>query len=457
MNVKHPLLPVQTTMDSPNGPEGKEGDAANATSGDERADEFNLRVAAALQQQQQWQQQRSDLSASLAARTAAAAAASASPPLGALAAMNQENPTATSLATAATNLEQLLAQQQASRVEGLTTNAAGARQAFSGAGSDLGQHLSGADLDSQQRQLLSILSASPASGAGAFSDDALRTSLLAARQHQQQLSANLALLGLMPRQRQQGVGATTSDAYRQALLAQQAGSLILPGTSVLPSMHGSLLGAAGYPITTAASLSNPLAQQQRLSSVPWNFGASAVGLGGGTGQLDPALLSSLASSGHLAAAQQPGVAAPVTTSVAAAAPAPAQEDSRSLDQSGAAAANESSGKTIFKPKSQKRPYRHVSFPEKLYKLLNDAEKNGKTDIVSWINDGTAFQVHQPEKFETEILEKYFRHKKLSSFQRQLGLYGFIRIKEGKGRGGHEHERFKKAWPDRLKEIQRIDY
>jgi hypothetical protein len=36
---------------------------------------------------------------------------------------------------------------------------------------------------------------------------------------------------------------------------------------------------------------------------------------------------------------------------------------------------------------------------------------------------------------------YFRQSKITSFQRQLNLYGFIRITQGLDRGGYYHELF----------------
>jgi len=67
------------------------------------------------------------------------------------------------------------------------------------------------------------------------------------------------------------------------------------------------------------------------------------------------------------------------------------------------------------------------FPHKLYRLLEEMEKDGKADIISWLPHGRAFVVHKPEKFVDEILGKYFHGQtKWGSFSRQLQLYGFLR-------------------------------
>jgi len=54
--------------------------------------------------------------------------------------------------------------------------------------------------------------------------------------------------------------------------------------------------------------------------------------------------------------------------------------------------------------------------------------------------GRAFHVHLPEKFVVDVMPKYFRHTRLSSFQRQLSLYGFTRLaRKGPDRGAYYHE------------------
>ena len=50
-------------------------------------------------------------------------------------------------------------------------------------------------------------------------------------------------------------------------------------------------------------------------------------------------------------------------------------------------------------------------------------------------------VHKPKEFVAEIMQTYFHQSKLTSFQRQLNLYGFTRITRGPDRGGYYHEFF----------------
>ena len=65
------------------------------------------------------------------------------------------------------------------------------------------------------------------------------------------------------------------------------------------------------------------------------------------------------------------------------------------------------------------------FPEKLMTML-DRESISHPDIISWLPHGRAFLVRKPKIFTTEIMPDYFRQSKLTSFQRQLNLYGFRR-------------------------------
>jgi hypothetical protein len=52
-------------------------------------------------------------------------------------------------------------------------------------------------------------------------------------------------------------------------------------------------------------------------------------------------------------------------------------------------------------------------------------------------------VHKPKDFVKEIMPLYFKQTKLTSFQRQLNLYGFCRLTSGQDRGGYYHELFLK--------------
>jgi hypothetical protein len=87
----------------------------------------------------------------------------------------------------------------------------------------------------------------------------------------------------------------------------------------------------------------------------------------------------------------------------------------------------------------------LPFPISLHDLLDDAEKNGKDDIVSFFPDGKAFTILKPKEFTEELMPLYFKTKKIASFQRQLLLYGFKRIVQDYTKlAGYYHEFFIKG-------------
>jgi hypothetical protein len=86
------------------------------------------------------------------------------------------------------------------------------------------------------------------------------------------------------------------------------------------------------------------------------------------------------------------------------------------------------------------------FPEKMHRMLEGTEREGLTDVVSFFSHGRAFAIHKPRRFVAEVMLRYFRQTRLTSFQRQLNLYGFRRISQGPDNGGYYHELFLKGRP-----------
>lgn len=99
----------------------------------------------------------------------------------------------------------------------------------------------------------------------------------------------------------------------------------------------------------------------------------------------------------------------------------------------------------------------VPFPEKLHELITDAEANGNSDIISFFPHGRAFAVHNVERFKNEIMPKYFKQSRFSSFQRQLNLYGFSRITQGRDSGGYYHEYFLQGRPALAIHMKRVGF
>lgn len=94
-----------------------------------------------------------------------------------------------------------------------------------------------------------------------------------------------------------------------------------------------------------------------------------------------------------------------------------------------------------KSKKQRRGPRGgvtTPFPVKLHNLLDD---NHYEDVISWQPHGRCFILRKPKEFLGEVMPKYFKQTKLTSFQRQLNLYGFNRLTSGPDKGGYYHELF----------------
>lgn len=81
------------------------------------------------------------------------------------------------------------------------------------------------------------------------------------------------------------------------------------------------------------------------------------------------------------------------------------------------------------------------FPLKLHRMLTRVEEEGLQSAVSWQPHGRCFHVHDNREFVEKVLCRYFAQKKPASFQRQLNLYGFIRITSGPDKGSYYHEYF----------------
>lgn len=88
----------------------------------------------------------------------------------------------------------------------------------------------------------------------------------------------------------------------------------------------------------------------------------------------------------------------------------------------------------------------ISFPIKLHNILDQVEADGLSHIISWQPHGRCFVIHKPKEFADFIMPGYFRQTKLTSFQRQLNLYGFNRITRGNDSGGYYHELFLRGKP-----------
>lgn len=90
------------------------------------------------------------------------------------------------------------------------------------------------------------------------------------------------------------------------------------------------------------------------------------------------------------------------------------------------------------------------FQQNLQVLLEEVSLEGMEDIISWGAHGRCFSIHKPSQFVSELLPRFFRQSKLTSFQRQLNLYGFGRLTGGRDRGSYYHELFLRGRADLCK-------
>ena len=66
------------------------------------------------------------------------------------------------------------------------------------------------------------------------------------------------------------------------------------------------------------------------------------------------------------------------------------------------------------------------FPGKLHDMLDYVEQHRLEYIVSWVENGRAFRVHDQERL-VELLPLFFSQSKYRSFARQLNMWHFERI------------------------------
>lgn len=98
---------------------------------------------------------------------------------------------------------------------------------------------------------------------------------------------------------------------------------------------------------------------------------------------------------------------------------------------------------------------NIPFPWKLHELLDMAESDGFTNIVSWLPDQHSFRVHNVENFVNHVMKRFFKQTKYKSFQRQLNMWGFDRILSGPGKGGYSHTYFVRGKPSLCCQMTRL--
>ncbi|XP_051971419.1 heat shock factor protein [Xyrauchen texanus] len=109
----------------------------------------------------------------------------------------------------------------------------------------------------------------------------------------------------------------------------------------------------------------------------------------------------------------------------------------------------------------KNSYTVPAFVSKLWTLVDAHSTN---DLICWSQDGCSFLVQDELRFSKEVLPLYFKHSNMTSFVRQLNMYGFHKVVHVDAdllrAGGQvdrvefQHENFRKAQPHLLGLIRR---
>lgn len=93
-----------------------------------------------------------------------------------------------------------------------------------------------------------------------------------------------------------------------------------------------------------------------------------------------------------------------------------------------------------------------SFPIKLHAILSDPDLKS---IVSWDDHGRSFRVIKSSEFESDVLPRFFDHKSMASFQRQLNGWNFCRVRTGEYRNSYYEEHFLRSMPWLCKKMCRL--
>lgn len=109
------------------------------------------------------------------------------------------------------------------------------------------------------------------------------------------------------------------------------------------------------------------------------------------------------------------------------------------------------------PKTGKRGVPQ-QFPRRLYNMLeseSQLQQSAPSEcLISWSQSGKAFRIEDVTLFSTRVLPKYFRTNKFSSFQRNLNLYGFSKVRRGPDADMYAHPSFLRGRPEILSELKK---
>lgn len=119
-----------------------------------------------------------------------------------------------------------------------------------------------------------------------------------------------------------------------------------------------------------------------------------------------------------------------------------------------------------RPASTQIPAHIVKNNPFLNKLRNMVDDPKTDDVIRWTPDGDTFVVPNVSRFSEEVLPRFFKHNRFSSFVRQLNMYGFHKVphlqqgalKTDPGQDSElwefRNDNFKRDHPELLLQMQR---
>jgi hypothetical protein len=109
-----------------------------------------------------------------------------------------------------------------------------------------------------------------------------------------------------------------------------------------------------------------------------------------------------------------------------------------------------------KPHHRKNSGLPPQFPKLLHNMLGRADEGGYSSIVSWQPHGKSFLIRSRDQFVEQVMPLYFKQTRFASFQRQLNLYGFLRVeRKGPDHKSYYHKCFLRDAPQLVETISRI--
>jgi hypothetical protein len=159
--------------------------------------------------------------------------------------------------------------------------------------------------------------------------------------------------------------------------------------------------------------------QERLVAAQMGPGAAMKGISGGAtsllGSQDTRtfLGATTSSTASLTASLEPTA---VQSDVALASASAVNGAEKAAIQVGSTSDGRSEAKVSEEPDDKDLDESSETFPFKLYRILEEAEKDGNEGIVSFNAQGRCFLIHKPKQFVDEIMPKYFTTGRMSSFQ-----------------------------------------